>query len=226
MVTTSECQFFDLPDLKPLEKRKKIQQKRLSKKQKRSNNFKKQNKKVAKISSKISNIRKDFLHKVSTNLVKNHNQIKLEKLNVKNMTKSAKGDSENHGKNVKQKSGLNREILNQGWYNFQTFLEYKSIWFDSKIEYVDPKFTSQTCSKCGNIKKENRNGSKFNCLSCGFSQDADINAAINILRKTPLGKRGELVESNISWTLKQESPIKILIKNQNLVEGVSIDFYY
>jgi len=80
--------------------------------------------------------------------------IVLENLQIKNMTKSAKGDLEKPGKMVKQKSGLNRAILNQGWGLFKTFLEYKQSWSGGHVLYVNPKYTSQECPICHYISKE------------------------------------------------------------------------
>ena len=98
------------------------------------------------------------------------------------MSKSAKGTKDNPGKNVKIKSGLNKAILDQGWSKFADQLKYKSHLQGGSVDTVDPKYTSQTCSDCGNQSKENRTTqSSFECISCGFKADADVNAARNIL---------------------------------------------
>ena len=111
-------------------------------------------------------------------------KICLEELKIANMTKSAKGTAEQPGKNVKAKAGLNREILNQGWGQFKTFLEYKAKWYGSEVVYVDPKHTSQVCSQCGHKDSESRKRQdKFVCTNCGYSENADINAAKNILTR-------------------------------------------
>jgi len=157
------------------------EQKKLARKKKGSNNWKKQKARISKLHKKIANIRNDFLHKTSTNLCKNHACIVLENLQVKNMSKSAKGTLENPGRNVKAKAGLNREILNQGWYKFQTMLEYKQKYTGGTVLYVDPKYTSQKCCRCGCKAKENRKSQEcFLCIECGFSCNADYNAAVNI----------------------------------------------
>ena len=123
-----------------------------------------------------------MLHKVSTEISKNHAMIVVEDLKVENMSKSAKGTVEKPGKNVKQKSGLNRSIRDQGWGEFIHQLEYKQLWSGGQLVKIDPKFTSQKCSKCGHISKDNRKTqSKFKCVNCGFESNADLNAAINIL---------------------------------------------
>lgn len=176
--------FADLPEerLKEIDIKLRNAQRYLARKKKFSSNWRKQKKKISALHIKISNIRNDFLHKVSTDISKNHGYIFLEKLNVKNMTKSAKGTIEYPGKNVKVKSNFNRMILSQGWQKFQSLLEYKSIWYGSNVVYVDPKYTSQKCRICGYVDKLNRKNQKlFICESCGHTENADINAANNIL---------------------------------------------
>lgn len=84
------------------------------------------------------------------------------------MTKSSKGNLEQHGKMVKQKSGLNRAILNQGWGMFKEFLKYKQAWRGGEVIFVDPKYTSQTCPFCLHKSKDNRlTQSHFECVECG-----------------------------------------------------------
>lgn len=100
------------------------------------------------------------------------------------MSKSAKGNSEQHGKQVKQKSGLNRSILDQGWFEFRRQLEYKTAWNGGFVVAVPPQYTSQTCPCCGHVSKENRQTqSKFGCVECGFEENADLVGAMNILAR-------------------------------------------
>ena len=100
------------------------------------------------------------------------------------MTKSAKGNSEQHGKMVKQKSGLNRVILNQGWGMFKEMLKYKQAWRGGKVIFVDAKYTSQTCPNCNYKAKVNRaSQAQFKCVSCGYSNNADHLGALNILER-------------------------------------------
>ena len=142
-------------------------QKHLAKMIKFSNNWRKIKRKINRLHTKISNIRHDTLHKLSTTLSKNHAMIVLENLQIKNMTKSAKGNEDNHGSMVKQKSGLNRVILDQGWGIFKAFLEYKQRWFGGHILFVDSKYTSQTCPICKFRSKDSRQTqSQFKCVSC------------------------------------------------------------
>ena len=98
------------------------------------------------------------------------------------MSKSAKGTIENKGKNVKAKSGLNKSILDQRWYEFTRQLEYKSAWNGGEVIRVNPRYTSQTCSNCSYKDKNNRpSQAKFKCKVCGHKENADINATKNIL---------------------------------------------
>jgi len=126
-------------------------------------------------------VRRDYLHKVSNAISKNHAMIVIEDLQVSNMSKSAKGNSENPGRNVRAKSGLNRSILDQGWHKLRRQLEYKQFWCGGDIVAIPPQNTSRRCSACGHIAKENRTTqSKFLCVACGYTANADLNAAQNI----------------------------------------------
>jgi len=117
-------------------------------------------------------------------LVESYDFIAAEDLKVKNMTKSAKGTLAKPGKNVKAKSGLNRSILSQGWSIFLKMLEYKSDWYGKRLVKVDPRYTSQTCNKCGYVSKKNRKSqAKFVCGSCWLKINADLNAARVILQR-------------------------------------------
>lgn len=162
-------------------KRLALLQRRAAKKKKRSQNFKKAMNKVRKCYVKIKNTRNDFLHKLSTSLCKNHAIIFVEDLKISNMSKSAKGTIENPGTNIKAKSGLNRSILDQGWGEFRRQLQYKMDWLDGKVIAVPAHHTSQTCPNCQHCSKENRKSqSIFKCMSCGYTNNADIVGAMNI----------------------------------------------
>ena len=157
-------------------------QRQLSRKVLFSQNWKKQNRKIQKLHHHIANIRHDYLHKISTDISKNHAMIVCEDLKVVNMSGSASGTLENKGRNVKAKSGLNKSILDQGWSMALTMLEYKQHWRGGLLVKVDPRYTSQTCFKCKHVAKENRRTqAKFECVECGYIANADVNAARNIL---------------------------------------------
>ena len=103
------------------------------------------------------------------------------------MTRSAAGTVEEPGKNVRAKSGLNRSILDQSWGVLVAQLTYKVDWYGRALVAVDPRGTSQTCSRCGHRAADSRRCRKFACVGCGLRMDADHNAAINILDRAMAG---------------------------------------
>lgn len=179
-------------------------QRQLSRKVKFSNNWQKQKRKIQRLHSCIANIRRDYLHKVTTTVSKNHAMIVIEDLKVSNMSKSAAGTVSQPGRNVRAKSGLNRSILDQGWYEMRRQLEYKQLWRGGQVLAVPPAYTSQRCACCGHTAKENRlSQSQFRCQVCGYTANADVNGARNILAAGhAVLACGEMVQSGRS--LKQE----------------------
>lgn len=159
---------------------------------------------VQKIHTGIANARKDFLHKTTTTISQNHALVCIEDLQVRNMSRSSKGSNEQHGKRVKQKSGLNRAILDQGWGGFRRRLDYKVSWNGGILLAVPPHNTSRTCPCCGHVSKDNRQTqAKFLCVDCGYENHADVVGAINVLeRGYRLLACGESVQSGRS--MKQE----------------------
>ena len=156
-------------------------QRRLSRKKKYSKNWNRQRNTVSKCHAKISNCRKDFLHKITTTISKNHAVVVLEDLKVSQMSKSAKGTVESPGKNVKAKSGLNKSILDQGWHEFRRQLDYKLRWLGGKLILIRPEYTSKQCSECGCLDNDNRKSQAiFECVACGYKDNADFNAVKNI----------------------------------------------
>jgi putative transposase len=176
----------------------------MSRKQKFSNNWKKAKAEVQKIHTRITNVRCDFLHKATTTISQNHAIVCVEDLQVRNMSKSAAGSSDSPGRNVRAKSGLNKSILDQGWFEFRRQLEYKQAWLGGEVLAVPPRNTSRTCPACGYVSAENRQTqARFACVECGYENNADLVGAINILER---GHRllacGELAQSGRS--VKQE----------------------
>ena len=122
--------------------------------------------------------RKDWCEKTSTSLARRFDVIRVEDLSIRNMTRSAKGSSQRPGKNVRQKSGLNREILASGWGRLVRRLEDKA---PGRVERMNPAYTSQQCSACGHVAAESReNQALFVCVACKYACNADVNAARNI----------------------------------------------
>ena len=160
------------------------EQRKLAKKQKFSANWKKQKAKIARLHQRIAEMRKTVLHQVSTTISKNHAVVVLEDLKVQNMTASAKGTVEQPGRKVRQKAGLNKAILDQGWGMLLRFLEYKLQWAGGMLLRVPPEYTSQICPVCGVVDAENRKTQAvFHCQHCGHTDHADVNAAKNILAR-------------------------------------------
>ena len=133
---------------------------------------------VAKLKAREADRRKDWCEKVSTDLARRFDVIRVEDLKIGNMTRSARGTVEAPGKNVRQKAGLNREIGKSGWGLLVKRLEDKA---PGRVEKIPPAYTSQRCSACGHIARENRESQAvFLCVACGFAINADVNAARNI----------------------------------------------
>lgn len=149
---------------------------------KASKNWLKQKAKIQQQHRRIANKRRHYTEIVSKDVTSRFQTVAIEDLRLKNMTKSAKGNADNPGKMVAQKSGLNRSILNGGFYMLRSRLEAKAKARGGVVIPVNPAYTSQTCPACGHVAKENRpDQATFRCVECGHTANADVNAAQNIL---------------------------------------------
>ena len=158
-------------------------QQAMSRKTKFSNNWKQAKAKVQRMHSRIGNARRDYLHKTSTAISQNHAMVCIEDLQVRNLSKSAAGNTEKPGKQVQAKSGLNKSILDQGWFEFRRQLDYKLAWKGGHLIAVPPWNTSRTCPCCGHVSADNRQTqARFLCVECAFEENADVVGAINVLR--------------------------------------------
>jgi len=182
--TLSDGTFYaPLNSFKRHEDRLRKAQQAMSRKTKFSNNWKKAKARVQKIHARIGNVRRDYLHKATTTISQNHAMVCIEDLQVRNMSKSAAGTTEQPGKHVRAKSGLNKAILDQGWFEFRRQLDYKLAWAGGHLIVVPPQNTSRTCPACGHVSADNRQTqARFLCVECGFEENADLVGAINILR--------------------------------------------
>ncbi len=191
-VTTSDAEHFDMSDiLSSGERRRKVRiERKLARQQKGSNRRERTRVRLARIKAREADRRKDWIEKTTTRLVREYDFIAIEDLKVANMTRSARGTLDAPGKNVAQKRGLNREIQNQAWGLFRKRLEDKAAAAvdangESKpvtVVAVNPACTSQRCNKCDHVSPENRESQAvFRCKKCGHADNADVNAARNIL---------------------------------------------
>ena len=183
--TLSDGTFYaPLNSFKKHEQRLARYQRRMSCKVKFSKNWNKAKRKVQAIHTRIGNARRDYLHKTSTTISQNHAMVCIEDLQVRNMSKSAAGNAEQPGKNVRAKSGLNKAILDQGWFEFRRQLAYKLGWNGGTLVAVPAHNTSRTCPCCGHVAKENRlSQAKFACVDCGYEENADVVGAMNVLAR-------------------------------------------
>ena len=167
-VVCSDGQNFDAP--KPLAahlRRLRRRSKEVSRKVRGSNNRWKAVQRLSRLHARIKNIRKDWTHKVTTKLIRENQAVCFEDLNVRGMT---------------QNRCLSRAISDIGWFEFRRQLEYKAVWYGRQVTAVSRWFPStKTCSRCGVVRDEMQLSEReFVCLACGFAQDRDLNAALNI----------------------------------------------
>jgi putative transposase len=143
---------------------------------------------IARLKAHEADARKDRVEKLSSNLARRFDLIRVEDLRIADMTRSAKGTIENPGRNVRQKSALNREMLASGLGTLVERLEQKA---PGRVQKINPAYTSQRCSTCGHVADENRKSQAvFTCAACGHACNADVNAAKNIAAGHAVTARG------------------------------------
>jgi transposase len=143
---------------------------------------------AARLKARSADIRKDWCEKTSTDIAERFDLIRVEDLKIGNMTRSARGSIERPGRNVRQKTGLNREIMRSGWGLLVRRLEDKA---PGRVEKISPAYTSQQCSACGHIAAGSRESQAlFRCVACGYACNADVNAAKNIAAGHAVTARG------------------------------------
>lgn len=175
-ITTSDG-FKSSPAVKAAQARVKKAQRAYSRTHKGSANREKARLKVARAHAKVSDIRSDWMHKVTTRLIRENQTVVVEDLNVSGMSRSAKG------RGRKSKAGLNRGILNHAPGEMRRQLEYKAEWYGREILVADRWFpSSQICSSCGHRDGKKALGIReWTCADCGTRHDRDQNAAINLM---------------------------------------------
>ena len=185
LATLSDGSFIaPLNSFKKHQQRLARYQRRMGRKVRFSNNWNKAKIQVQKVHRQIANARRDFLHKATTTISKNHALVCIEDLQVRSLSRSSKGTSEQHGIRVRQKSGLNRAILDQGWAEFRRQLAYKTQWAGGMLVAVPAHHTSQTCPCCGHVAPANRRTqAQFLCVECAHTANADVVGAINVLER-------------------------------------------
>jgi putative transposase len=165
---------------------------------------------IAGLKARQARRRYDFAHQASAALVATGvATLMVEDLRVKNMTRSASGTVEEPGVNVKQKSGLNRSILNQGWTQILTLLTYKADQAGARVIRVRPHGTSQTCHRCGSTAAGQReNQAVFQCANpaCGWTGNADTNAAIVIKHRGQEVASQDVEPNATRQAMKRQNP--------------------
>jgi len=143
---------------------------------------------LARLKARQKDRRKDWAEKASTGIARQFDVIRIEDLQITHMTRSARGTIQNPGRNVRQKAGLNREIMRSGWGLLVRRLQEKAA---GRVEKIKPAFTSQRCSACGHVDARSRESqARFVCTACGFAGNADVNAARNIAAGHAVTARG------------------------------------
>lgn len=183
----------------------------LAKKKRGSKNRHKARHRVALVHEQVANSRMDFLHKASRKLVNSYDRIVFENLKISNMTRSSRGTVDNPGKMVKQKAGLNRNMLDMSWGLFLGMITYKAEEAGKEVVGVDPRNTSQLCSQCGSLVTKALSDREHSCPFCSLKMDRDLNASINILnRYTAVGATVEACGGDcIGKPLRQETPLMV-----------------
>ncbi|WP_406045090.1 transposase [Micromonospora sp. NBC_00898] len=163
---------------------------------------------LARLNAGIRDRRADFAAQTAVRLVRDHGLVAVEALRIKNMTASAKGTAEQPGRNVRQKAGLNRAILAKGWGGFLLKLEHAARYHGAEVVKVNPAYTSQTCHACKHIARESRESQAvFRCVACGHQDNADVNAAKNILAAgLAVTGRGDLA---VGRSVKRQPPERL-----------------
>jgi putative transposase len=141
---------------------------------------------LARAHERVKEARRDFLHKTARKIVNASDVVVLEELNLRAMTRSAKGTIESPGRNVAAKAGLNRALLDSSFGLLRQMIVAKGEETARTIVEVDSRYSSQECARCGQIAAESRRERRYRCIGCGFRVHADVNAALVIRGRAEL----------------------------------------
>jgi putative transposase len=185
----STGQLQHCPGLRPAERARLARlQRRLARARRGSTRRQQVRTAIARLKAREGDRRKDWAEKLSTDLARRFDVIRIEDVKIANMTRSAHGTMTEPGRNVAQKAGLNRQILASGWGLLARRLEGKA---PGRVEKIRPHFTSQCCSACAHVDPDSRESqARFRCTACSFTCNADMNAAINIAAGHAVTARG------------------------------------
>ena len=176
-VAGSDGVIHAMPDMARLEAKCRRLARRVSRRRKGSRRRERAKRQLAKARRKAANQRHNWHHQVSRRIAERAGTVVLERLDVRGMTRSAKGTAESPGRNLKQKASLNRAITGTGWTAFAAMLECKA----ANVIHVPAAYTSQTCHECGAADAASRGSQAESvCVACGHAASADVNAAKNI----------------------------------------------
>ncbi len=178
-VALSTGELLTVAGLRPTERQRlRLLERRRARQRKGSRRRERTKLAIARLKAKETNRRRDWVEKLSTDLARRFDLICVEDLDVRAMTRSAKGTVQRPGRNVRQKAGLNRGILTAGWGRLVGRLEQKA---PERVHKLPAAYTSQRCSACGHIAAESRQSqTAYRCVACGWTGNADYNAARNI----------------------------------------------
>jgi putative transposase len=203
----STGELLHIPSLKPGEQiRLRRLQRRLARAERGSNRRQRTKLAIARLKAREADRRRDWVEKTSTELARRFDTIRVEDLNVRAMTRSARGTLDQPGVRVAQKRGLNRAIRHQAWGRLVTRLDHKAA---GRVERIAAAYTSQRCSACGHVAPENRKSQAvFACVACKAGPcNADVNAARNIAAGRAVPAQGDLaVRRSVNCEPQLSSP--------------------
>jgi putative transposase len=188
----STGELLHAPSLTPGEsKRLRVMQQRLARAQRGSHRRARTKLAIAKLKARETDRRKDWVEKTTTDIARRFDTIRIEALDVRAMTRTARGTVQHPGVRVAQKRGLNRGISRSGWGLLAARLQHKAF---GRVEQIPAAYTSQRCSACGHVAPENRKSQAvFECEACDAGPcNADVNAARNIAAGRAVTARGDL----------------------------------